>query len=613
MSSIIFSNQQQSTFVIIVKIPTSPESSPRIYISVRDVSTIYLIAYSNIAQLTRCLQLMGYLLISTTMAAVVTANGPPSDLERGQGGLKITRKARYVRDITYKIMPSCFVGLVLFSAGGILTATLSYNQPIPRGPVIVISAMLLAFLVIFCLGGAYLYWRKRFPPLTKGPNAPDRPAPVTKTWKDRVRRCCEVIIEKLSDNNVANEPEANPAPPSTPLPPPPGTSNNPAELPRFNDQGTPSQEGIEQPYNAQSPNTAGHQNAVYGQGDNRPMTQRTNWPTRRHLVSSNSNSNSPELNHIMRSGLQSNYPHTPNPHITLQDPRNIERGQGHRSQISAYSPSSQADGRSTHGHAEATSPTRPKPNGPRHQRSPSRPGAPESLRTGHTRINLAYIPNSTNHRAFAQVLPEEFSQGGLYILDKLLTSAAHDLTATKPAERSTRDGENPSATELADWKSSPSLTKTPPPSPEQELFPLEPVSEASTKTTITYQDESTREKNGPGSTRMPPLKPEPHDTAQEGEQKRQNPKTIDEIRRAIEKVSAKLLQLLEEACLSEEESPRGRKLERLRRASFNLSGEYFYPSDQRNSGTSTENGSGRSNSAPPTTDSESSASRRSNW
>ncbi|KAK6951824.1 hypothetical protein Daesc_006349 [Daldinia eschscholtzii] len=559
------------------------------------------------------------------MAAVVTANGSPSDLERGQSGLKSTRKERYVRDITYKIMPSCFVGLVLFSAGGILTATLSYNQPIPQGPVIVISAMLLAFFIIFCIGGAYLYWRKRFPPLTKGPNAPDRPAPVTKTWKDRVRRCCEVIIEKLSDNNIANGPEENPVPPSTPLPPPPGTSNNPAELPRFNDQGIPRQEGIEQPYNAQSPNTAGLQNAVYGQRNNRPMTQRTYWPSWRHPVSPNSNPNSPQLNHIMRSGLQSNYPHTPNPHISLQDPRNIERGQGHRSQISAYSPGSQADGHSTHGsipthgHAETTSPTRPKPNGPRHQRSPSRPGASESLPAGYPRINLAYIPSSANHRAFAQVLPEDFSRGGLYILDKLLSSAAYDLTATKPVERSTRDGKKPSATELADWKSSPSLTKTPPPSPEQEQeqellqFSLESVSEASTKTTITYQDESTRDKNSPGSTRTPPLKPKPYDTAQEGEQKRRNPKTIDEIRRAIEKVSAKLLQLLEEACLAEEESPRGRKLERLRRASFNLSGEYFYPSDQRNSGTSTENGSGRSNSAPPTTDSESSASRRSDW
>ncbi|KAI1466294.1 uncharacterized protein F4812DRAFT_73179 [Daldinia caldariorum] len=503
------------------------------------------------------------------MAAVVTADELPSDLERGQGRPKSTRAVSYVRDITYKVLPCFIVCLVLLSAGGILVATVTYNKPLPRDPVIVISSMLLVFLVLAWIGLFYLYRLKRFPPLTRGPNAPDRPAPVARTWKDRVKRCCELIIEKLSDDDSADEPEPNldPPPPSTPPPPPPGTSNNPAELARFEDQEVPRQVSIGQPY--------------YSHRNNITSTRGADWPPHRRPVGSGSNHNPPQPNHTIPNGVrQSDYTRSPDPRRggagvrnlqamfnvgawiyeqmgaskpaadRMQDPRDIERARDHRSQTSAYHQDPQGDNRPVDGsfptpsHPAATiSPTRAKPNGPRDPRPPSRATMAEYPRAGPPggpRIHWAYIPDSSDQRALAGVL------SCLYIL------LAHQptLAAASPAKRSMPHGD----------KSGPRTQTTPP----------------------------------------APLKASPHLAGEEKEPKqRENPRTMDDVRRHIAKLSMVLLQLLDEACLEEEELLRGRKLDRLRRASVDLPGKAFSASDQRESRRSTD--SGERSVSPPST------------
>ncbi|KAI0600541.1 hypothetical protein F4775DRAFT_69585 [Biscogniauxia sp. FL1348] len=101
------------------------------------------------------------------------------DVESGQDGIQRNAKhgTNYVRDITYKIIPFCCAFLVVFSVGAILISTLAYEKPVPQQATIVISSMLGAFFLLFCIGGIYLYHEKHYPPLTKGPNCPDRPSP----------------------------------------------------------------------------------------------------------------------------------------------------------------------------------------------------------------------------------------------------------------------------------------------------------------------------------------------------------------------------------------------------------------------------------------------------
>ncbi|KAI1798954.1 hypothetical protein F4811DRAFT_568875 [Daldinia bambusicola] len=499
----------------------------------------YSLAYSNIASLTGHYQLMAYLLKSTTMAAVVTADELLSDLERGQGQPKSTRGVSCVRYISHKVLPFFIMFLVVFSAGGILAATLSYNKPLPREPVIVISAMILAFLVLCIIGLLYLYLLKRFPPLTPGPNAPDRPAPVSRSWKDRVKRCCELIIEKLSDNDSANEPEANPnldppPPPSAPPPPPPGTSDNPVELDRSEDRETRRRENIGQPY--------------YGPRNNSAPIRGINWLPQRRPVAS---------------GF-------------------------------TYNPS-QVDGSfPTPGNRATMSPTRAKPNGPRDPRPHSRASVLESLREEHqggTRIHWASVADSADQHVLAGVF------GGLYILAQLPTLAACDLVATEPAKRSPRHNDDDEATAPGKTQARiPSLLK---PTPHPYPYPY----------------------------------PETGEKAQKPGTGNGTPRTVDGMRRHIAKLSTVLLQLLDEACLKEqeqqeqqqqeeEEPPRGRRgrstsaSDRSRRASVDISGgkgKDFYPLDyhhhhqrqSRRTSTTEDSGSGsdggRSVSAPPST------------
>lgn len=149
------------------------------------------------------------------MATTATANTSEIELEEGQPGPDRPRRIGYVRDITYKIIPFCALFLIIFSAGAILLATLAHNEPIPHQGTVVISILLLVFLLLFCVGSGYLYIKKRYPPLTRGPNAPDRPPPDNESFLTLVERIHTMLTDIHKRPHHRKEP---------------GAENNPAEL-----------------------------------------------------------------------------------------------------------------------------------------------------------------------------------------------------------------------------------------------------------------------------------------------------------------------------------------------------------------------------------------------
>ncbi|XXG99832.1 Sorbose reductase sou1 [Hypoxylon texense] len=159
------------------------------------------------------------------MATTATANIPETELEEGQPGLGRPRRIGYIRDITYKVIPFCALFLIIFSAGGILLATLAHNEPIPHQGTVVISILLLVFLILFWVGSGYLYIKKRYPPLPKGPDAPDRPPPHNETFLTVLKRILNMLTaihkrlhirkEARAENNPA-ELESHQAPGSRP-------------------------------------------------------------------------------------------------------------------------------------------------------------------------------------------------------------------------------------------------------------------------------------------------------------------------------------------------------------------------------------------------------------
>ncbi|KAI6089544.1 hypothetical protein F4821DRAFT_275952 [Hypoxylon rubiginosum] len=125
-----------------------------------------------------------------------TATGiPEAELEEGQLEPGNSRKISYISDITFKIIPSCALILIFFAAGGILLATLGHNEPIPHQGTVVISILLLTFFIIFFIGAWYLYIKKRYPPLTKGPDAPDRPPPPNESFRTILKRILTMLTE----------------------------------------------------------------------------------------------------------------------------------------------------------------------------------------------------------------------------------------------------------------------------------------------------------------------------------------------------------------------------------------------------------------------------------
>lgn len=136
----------------------------------------------------------------------------PYDLEKGlnvyYSGDKV--ETHYVRDFTYRIIPICVAILVVFSDGAILLCTLTFNQPIPRQGVVVISILLAVLLVLFMLGGMCIYYqnnrrRKRaMGPYYTRPSLPPSEAARTRRWTRAIRRT-QVRLANLVNGRPLSE------------------------------------------------------------------------------------------------------------------------------------------------------------------------------------------------------------------------------------------------------------------------------------------------------------------------------------------------------------------------------------------------------------------------
>ncbi|KAI1097005.1 hypothetical protein F5B19DRAFT_15900 [Rostrohypoxylon terebratum] len=157
------------------------------------------------------------------MAAAVTTSAPQSDLEKGQVGPGHARLTSYLQDVTCKVIPFCIGFLIVLSIGAILVITLNFHQVIPAKELVVVSIMLLVFFLLFCIGGMFLYHRKHYPPLTKGPNAPDRPPPEHKTLKDRASVIGTLMVGKFKLGKIHHHHHQNEVEPQ-------GVPENPSEL-----------------------------------------------------------------------------------------------------------------------------------------------------------------------------------------------------------------------------------------------------------------------------------------------------------------------------------------------------------------------------------------------
>ncbi|KAJ2987696.1 hypothetical protein NUW58_g4361 [Xylaria curta] len=93
------------------------------------------------------------------------------DLEIENVGERLQRdtssSTRFVRDVTYKMIPFCSFLLVVFSVGAIFVSTFGFNKPIPHQGTLVISSLLLSLFLLFCAGFAYLRYRRFWPHVSK--------------------------------------------------------------------------------------------------------------------------------------------------------------------------------------------------------------------------------------------------------------------------------------------------------------------------------------------------------------------------------------------------------------------------------------------------------------
>ncbi|KAI2470265.1 hypothetical protein F4781DRAFT_441886 [Annulohypoxylon bovei var. microspora] len=350
------------------------------------------------------------------MTTAVTTSALQSDLEKGQAEPSRTRLTSYVRDITYKVIPFCIVFLVVLSIGAILITTLNFKEVLPSKETVVVSIMLLVFFLLFCIGGMYLYCRKRYRPLNKGPNAPDRPLPKTKGWKERASVIGTLTIGKFRLGKIHRhrvvEAEVNPQ----------GGRSNPAEL------------ASQSPPPGQQSNTARNQFAHL----DKKALQRV--PVPRHHPSPYRNSHYMPSEEAIPEGFENNEP--PNLQDYIPNDMNTLASQGHSTsrnkrtpssneevvspmshnsatfhRFSAYSPGVRTTSTDRNPQAQDASPkTTQNPQAPRARETPDRhpktvvSPQPEQVRLNAANAeplaNLVRIPGCINERAFADALPE---------------------------------------------------------------------------------------------------------------------------------------------------------------------------------------------------------------
>ncbi|KAI1458428.1 hypothetical protein F4805DRAFT_474438 [Annulohypoxylon moriforme] len=352
------------------------------------------------------------------MATAVTTSVLQSDLEKGQIEPDRTRMTNYVQDITRKYIPFCIGFLIVLSIGAILVITLDFHEVIPRKEIIVVSIMLLVFFVLYCIGRVFLYHRKRYPPLTKGPNAPDRPPPKDKTWKDRASVIGTLTIGKFKLGKILHYHHE-----ITPAVHPQGVPDNPTELPSStlaHRQQTP-----QQPCNVHSSNTTENQRLPgYGLKDKDQFVQLNKKPVRRvpikgHHHSPLRNSYTPSEEAIPEAPEQNEQDYIPNDSNGVSP---LSRKSGRR--FAPYSPGARMTGAKGGSRVLNDSSQSPQALHAPGTRRTSRDYPLEELqpRPKDVRLNidnteplanLLYLPENISNRAFAEALPDNY----LYIID----------------------------------------------------------------------------------------------------------------------------------------------------------------------------------------------------
>ncbi|KAI0884409.1 uncharacterized protein GGS22DRAFT_194895 [Annulohypoxylon maeteangense] len=371
------------------------------------------------------------------MATDLTTSVLQSDIEKGQVDPGSTRMTNYVRDITWRVIPLCVGFLIILSAGATLVITLMYNKALPHKETTVVSIMLIAFIILFCIGRAFIYHRKHYPPLTKGPNAPDRPPPKNKTWKDRASVIGTLTIGKFKLGKIYHlhhheiEPETNPQ----------GIPDKPTEL-----SGSPhGQDAPKQPNNVRSSNTTKSQDPTgYGMRDKNEFLQLNKKPVRRIPIPGHNHHNPRHHSYTPSEDKIPEVPEEDEQDDTENDMRTpVSRHSNTRNKRTAVnadgvSPMSRNSGKSYSPYSPNVQMTGANRNLVTRNESPKSPQSfhmPETKRTSreypiealqppprsvHLNVdkseplaNLVRIPHSINDRAFTEALPDNY----LYIID----------------------------------------------------------------------------------------------------------------------------------------------------------------------------------------------------
>ncbi|KAI1104279.1 hypothetical protein F4804DRAFT_352317 [Jackrogersella minutella] len=404
------------------------------------------------------------------MATAVASSALQGDLEKGHGQVQPsrTRMTNYVRDITYKVIPFCIGFLIVLSAGAILVAALDFGQLIPRKDIVVVAIMLLVLFILFCIGGCYLYIKRRYPPLTKGPNAPDRPPPKKPTWKERASTVGTLTIGKFRIGKIHNHREIQPRFGLQETP------NNPVEMESVNQPvGQPphgQQHQIIERRSSIHPlstarNQIPHHISSRNLGKLAPPKKAQHKPPMRKPVPSRLRNSVSASNGVItgmagedesihpqvspRYGMDKSFSET---HWTTRDsrapqsdreavsPMNLYQATSRNNSFSAYTPRYQMSGSNGNPRARNGPPmTPPNPQSPRnigiangYPISALRP-EPQAYHLDPDKsdplANLVLVPEDINEQAFVEGLPERLAEDCLHIFDGLPTIPDHELEA----------------------------------------------------------------------------------------------------------------------------------------------------------------------------------------
>ncbi|KAI0133092.1 hypothetical protein F4776DRAFT_626052 [Hypoxylon sp. NC0597] len=402
------------------------------------------------------------------MATAVMASAPQSDLEKGLEPYA-NRTTSYIRDITYRVIPFCMAVLIIFSVGIVIVSTLHFDQPIPHQGTYVISILLAVLFFLFCIGIAYLYKKKHYPPLTKGPDAPDRP-PGKGKFKNPLAMASTLFVDTLKVNKLSRhhktEPDINFQ----------GTPNNPAELNSPNLMNSQSH-NRQQPHGTQGTGPSGITRDQIPRNDNRRSNSgRLAPPARKpvplrpagtkHRSGSVRNSFTPSQNSILEEPEENEqvYPHGPglsaaymppsqrpstanNTRVSRRDretvsPMSQPTASPHDTGLLARTPTFQitgANGNSQVNEQRTRYPTTPpNPQGTGTARynpipalSPDSRPFRLSMDSADPIANLVQIPDNINEQAFVQAFPERQAKHGLYIFNNLPSLPNYELEAAR--------------------------------------------------------------------------------------------------------------------------------------------------------------------------------------